>query len=159
LLSSDQSSIKININSPQIKNHFFGNSKLVLSVRLVSSLEVFLSVVSSNGPDKYYIYYLGGVIVSINNKFIIDKDILNSEIRVLSITKLIFFLNMKKTSRKFFFFLGNNIRICKEKILLLLLELESNSKSAFDKLLSEIIGLGSCFSFFNFLFLFFLEGL
>jgi hypothetical protein len=55
-----------------------------------------------------------------------------------------------------FFFLENHTRIYGERILLLLSELESDSKSAFNKLLSEIIGSGSCFNFFDFLFLFFL---
>jgi hypothetical protein len=78
--------MRVNINSPQIKDYFFGNNKLVLSIRLVSSLKVFLSIISNNRPDKYYTYYLGGVIVSINNKLIINRDILNNEIKVLSIT-------------------------------------------------------------------------
>jgi hypothetical protein len=78
LFSSNRPSIRVNINSPQVRNYFFGNNKLVLSARLVSSLEVFLGVISSSGSDKYYAYYLGGIIVSINNKFIIDRDILNS---------------------------------------------------------------------------------
>jgi hypothetical protein len=75
----------------------------VLSARLVSSFEVFLSVISSSGPNKYYAYYLGGVIVSINNKLIIDKNILNNEIRILSIVKFVFFLNIRETGRKFSF--------------------------------------------------------
>jgi hypothetical protein len=52
---------------------------------------MFLSIISNSGLDKYYAYYLGGVIVSINNKFIINRDILSSEVRVLSIAKFIFF--------------------------------------------------------------------
>jgi hypothetical protein len=63
---------------------------------------VFFSIVSSSRPNKYYTYYLGRVIVSINNKFIINKDIPSSEIKVLSIAKSIFFLNIKETGRKFF---------------------------------------------------------
>jgi hypothetical protein len=103
LLSSNQPSIKVNINSPQIKDYFFGNSKLILSARLISSLEVFLGVISNNKLDKYYTCYLGGVIVFINNKFIINRDIPNSEIRVLLIAKFILFLNIKETGRKFSF--------------------------------------------------------
>jgi hypothetical protein len=49
--------------------------------------------------------------------------------------------------------LEDNIRVYRERILL---ELESDNKSILEKLLSEITGSGSCFNFFNFLFLFFL---
>jgi hypothetical protein len=62
----------------------------VLSIRLISSLKVFLSIISNSRPNKYYACYLGGVIVSINNKFIINENILNNEMKVLSITKFIF---------------------------------------------------------------------
>jgi hypothetical protein len=96
-------SIRININSPQIRNYFFSSNKLVLGARLVSSLEVFLGVVSSSGPDKYYTCYLGRIMVSINNKLIINRDILSSEVRVLFIIESVFFLNIKETGRKFFF--------------------------------------------------------
>jgi hypothetical protein len=64
---------------------------------------MFLSIVSNSGLDKYYKYYLGGVIVSINNKLIIDGDIPNNKIKVPSIAESILFLNIKKTSRKFSF--------------------------------------------------------
>jgi hypothetical protein len=103
LLSSNRPSIRVNINSPQIRDYFFGSSKLVLGARLVSSLEVFLSVVSSSGPDKYYVCYLGGVMVSINNKLIIDGDIPSSEIRVPPIAESVFLLNIRETSRKLSF--------------------------------------------------------
>jgi hypothetical protein len=55
---------------------------------------VFLSIISNNRLDKYYACYLGGVIVSINNKLIINKDIPSSEVRVLPIAKSILFLNI-----------------------------------------------------------------
>jgi hypothetical protein len=103
LLSSNRLSIRININFPQVRDYFFGSSKLILSIKLVSSLEMFFSVVSSSGPDKYYTCHLGEVMVSINNKFIIDRDVLSGEVRVLSIAKSIFFLNIKETGRKFSF--------------------------------------------------------
>jgi hypothetical protein len=104
LLSSNRPSIRVNINSPQVKDYFFGNNKLVLGARLVSSLEIFLGVVSNSGPDKYYTCYLGGIIVSINNKLIINRDIPSSEVRVPLITKFIFFLNIRETGKKLFFF-------------------------------------------------------
>jgi hypothetical protein len=91
LLSSNRPSIRVIINSPQVRDYFFGSNKLVLSTKLVSSFKVFLGVISNNRPDKYYAYYLGRVIVSINNKLIINRDIPSNEIRVLSITKSIFF--------------------------------------------------------------------
>jgi hypothetical protein len=116
---------------------------------------VFLGVISSSGPDKYYTCYLGGVIVSINNKLINNGDIPNNKIKVLLIAKSIFLLNIRETSRKLFF-LEDNIRVYKEKILL---ELESNNKLALEELLSKVTGLGSCFNFFDFFFLLFLEGL
>jgi hypothetical protein len=47
-------------------------------------------------------YYLGGVIISINNKFIINRDILNSKIRVLSIIK--FFSSEYQEGRQKTFF-------------------------------------------------------
>jgi hypothetical protein len=75
----------------------------MLGARLISSLEMFLGVISSNRPDKYYVCYLGGVIVFINNKFIINKDILNSEIKVLPIAKFIFLLNIKEVGQKLSF--------------------------------------------------------
>jgi hypothetical protein len=158
LLSSDRPSIRVNINSPQVRDYFFGNNKLKLSTRLVSSLEVFLSIISNSGLDKYYICYLGGVIVFINNKLITDGDIPNNKIRILSIIKFSSSSEYQESRQKAFF-LENNIRIYKEGILLLLLELELNNKSTLDKLLSEVIGSGSCFNFFDFLFLFFFEGL
>jgi hypothetical protein len=74
----------------------------VLSAKLVSSLEVFLSVVNNNRLNKYYTCYLGGIIVSINNKLIINRDISSSEIKVLFIAKFFLSLNIKKTNRKFF---------------------------------------------------------
>jgi hypothetical protein len=85
LLSSNRPSIRVNINSPQVRDYFFGSNKLILSTRLVSSLEVFLGIISSSGLDKYYTCYLGGIIVSINNKLIINRDIPNNKIRVPSI--------------------------------------------------------------------------
>jgi hypothetical protein len=103
MLSSNRPSIRVNINSPQIKDYFFSSNKLVLSIRLVSSLKIFLGVVSNSGLDKYYACYLGGVIVSINNKFIINGNIPNNKVRVLFITKSIFSLNIKETGRKFSF--------------------------------------------------------
>jgi hypothetical protein len=75
----------------------------MLSARLISSLKIFFSIVSSSGPDKNYTCYLRGVIVFINNKLIINRDIPSNEIKVLSIAKFIFFLNIKETNRKFFF--------------------------------------------------------
>jgi hypothetical protein len=64
---------------------------------------MFLSVINSSGPDKYYTCYLGGVIVSINNKPIINRDILSSEVRVLSIIKSIFFSEYQGNGQKVFF--------------------------------------------------------
>jgi hypothetical protein len=64
---------------------------------------VFFSIINNSGLNKYYAYYLGGVIVFINNKFIIDRDIPSGEIRVPSIAKSVLFLNIKEISRKFFF--------------------------------------------------------
>jgi hypothetical protein len=55
-----------------------------------------------------------------------------------------------------FLFLENNTRVYKEGISL---ELELDSESVLKELLSEIISSGSCFNFFDFFFLFFLEGL
>jgi hypothetical protein len=101
---------------------------------------------------------LGGIIVSINNKLIINRDILSSKIKIPFIAKFIFSLNIKKTSRNLFF-LEDNTRIYKERILL---ELESDNESALKELLSEITSLGSCFNFYGFLLfflVFFLEGL
>jgi hypothetical protein len=95
--------MRVNINGPQVRDHFFGSSELVLGARLVSSLEVFLGVVSSSKPDKYYASYLGGVIVSINNKLIINKDILSGEVRVPPIAKSILFLNIREAGRKLSF--------------------------------------------------------
>jgi hypothetical protein len=103
LFFSNRLSIRVNINGPQVRDYFFGSNKLVLGARLVSSLEVFFGIVSNSGSDKYYIYYLGGVIVSINNKFIINRNILSSEVKVLSITESIFFLNIREAGRKFSF--------------------------------------------------------
>jgi hypothetical protein len=54
--------MRVNINDPRVKDYFFGSNKLVLSVRLVSSLEVFLGIISSSRLDKYYACYLGGII-------------------------------------------------------------------------------------------------
>jgi hypothetical protein len=64
---------------------------------------MFLSIVSNSGPDKYYTCYLGGIMVSINNKFIINRDILSSEIKVSFIIESIFFLNIREAGRKFSF--------------------------------------------------------
>jgi hypothetical protein len=64
---------------------------------------VFLSIISSNRLYKHYTCYLGGVIVSINNKLIIDRDMPSSEIRVLFIAKFFLLLNIKETSKKFSF--------------------------------------------------------
>jgi hypothetical protein len=117
---------------------------------------MFLGIISNRGLDKYYTYYLGGIIVSINNKLIINRDIPSNEVKVLSIAKFIFSLNIKKASRKqaeSFLFLENNIKIYKEKILL---ELELDSESILEELLSKIINSGSCFNFFDFFFLLFL---
>jgi hypothetical protein len=52
-------------------------------------------------------------------------------------------------------FLENNIRVYKERILLLLLKLELDSKLTLDTLLFEIISLGFCFNFLDFIFGFF----
>jgi hypothetical protein len=61
------------------------------------SLEIFLSIISSNKPDKYYTYYLGGVIIFIN------KDILNNEIRVLFISESVFFFGISGRQAESFF--------------------------------------------------------
>jgi hypothetical protein len=52
---------------------------------------MFFSVISNSGLDKYYACYLGGVIVSINNKLIIERDIPNNKIRIPSIAESVFF--------------------------------------------------------------------
>jgi hypothetical protein len=112
-----------------------------------------VSIISNNGPNKYYIYYLRRIIVSINNKLIINRDILNNKIKILSIAKKYFLLNIKKKQAESFFFLENNIKIYKKR---LLLELELDNKLVFEKLLSEVVSSGFCFNFFDFLLLFFL---
>jgi hypothetical protein len=103
LLSSNRPSIRVNINSPQVRDYFFGSNKLVLGAKLVSSLKVFLGIVSNSRLDKYYIYYLGGVIVSINNKLIINRDIPSNEVKVPSIAESILFLNIREAGRKLSF--------------------------------------------------------
>jgi hypothetical protein len=64
---------------------------------------VFLGIISNSGLNKYYTCYLGGVIVSINNKLIIDRDILSSKIRALFIIEFVLFLNIRKAGRNLFF--------------------------------------------------------
>jgi hypothetical protein len=127
----------------------------MLGARLVSSLEMFLGIISNNGPNKYYTCYLGGVIVSINNKLIINRDIPNSEVRVLSIAKFFSFWISRRQVESFLF-LENNTKIYKERMLL---ELELDNKLVPEELLSKIISLGFCFNFFVFFFLFFLKDL
>jgi hypothetical protein len=89
--SSDRPRIRININNTQIRDYFFGSNKLVFGAKLISSFKMFLSIVNSSRPNKYYTCHLGEIMVSINNKIIINRNIPSSEVRVLSIVESIFF--------------------------------------------------------------------